>query len=251
MKLTVTKIGLALLLAAPAARLLAADELPKAETILDKYVEATGGKAAYDKLHNIVTTGSMSFGAMGIKATVSSYHAVPNKTYTEINIEGMGKIQDGTDGTVAWSLSAMQGPHIKDGEEKAQAMREADFRAETDWKREYKEVKTEAVETVDGKDCYKVIMTPNTGSPATRYYDKQTFLLVKVAMTAKTPMGDIPVESVLEDYRKEGDILMPHKTTLKQGGQEFSITIDTVKYNVDIPPETFALPAEIQALLKK
>lgn len=249
--LTVTKIGFALLLATPAARLLAADELPKAETILDKYVEVTGGRAAYEKLHNMVTTGSMLLAPMGIKASVASYHAAPNKMLMEINIEGMGKIQEGSDGTVAWSLSAMQGPHIKEGEEKAQAMLEAQFNSETEWKNQYKEVKTTGVESVDGKDCYKIVMTPNTGSPVTRYYDKQSYLLVKVAMTAKTPMGDIPVESTLDDYRKEGDILTPHKTTAKQGPQQFTITLDSVKYNVDIPAQKFELPDEIKALAKK
>ena len=249
--ITLINLGLALLFAAPAMRLAAADDLPKAETILDKYVEATGGKAAYDKLHNMVIVGSMSFGAMGVKATMTSYRAEPNKSYTEIEIPGMGKIQDGSDGTTAWSLSAMQGPHIKDGDEKAEAMREAQFNEETQWRKLYKEVKTEGIETVNGKDCYKVLMTPESGAAATHYYDKQTYLLVKVMMTAKTPMGDVQVESFLDDYRKEGDILMPHKTTQKMAGQEFTGSVDSVKYNVDMPAGRFDLPDEIKALLKK
>jgi len=253
MKRTVTlmNLGLALLFAGPALRVLAAQDLPKAETILDKYVEVTGGKAAYEKLHNMVLTGSMTFGAMGVKATMVSYHAEPNKTYTEIEIAGMGKILDGSDGTTAWSLSAMQGPHIKDGDEKDQAMREDAFNGELEWRKLYKEAKTVGTETIDGKECYKVLMTPNSGPPATRYYDKQTFLLVKIAMTAKTPMGDIQVESTMDDYRKEGDILMPHKTTQSMAGQQFSATIDSVKYNVDIPADRFDLPSEIKALQKK
>ena len=59
-------VGLSLLFAA-AGVLAAADELPKAETILDKYVEVTGGKAAYAKIHAEITTGSMEFAAMGLK----------------------------------------------------------------------------------------------------------------------------------------------------------------------------------------
>ena len=55
-------------LAIAAARSLpAADALPKAETILDKYVEVTGGKAAYAKLHTEIATGVMDFAAMGLK----------------------------------------------------------------------------------------------------------------------------------------------------------------------------------------
>ena len=93
-----------------------ADDLPKAETILDKYVEATGGAAAYDSHHNEVVTGTMEMASAHIKGKLTSYHAAPVKMYTEIDIEGLGKMQDGTDGAAAWSLSAMQGPHLKDGD---------------------------------------------------------------------------------------------------------------------------------------
>src|SRR5690242_1955488 len=89
---------------------LAADDLPKADTILDKYIEATGGKAAYEKNHTEVSTGSMEFVGKGIKGAISSYRAEPNKSYTEIDIAGIGKVKEGSDGTIAWSLSAMQGP---------------------------------------------------------------------------------------------------------------------------------------------
>jgi hypothetical protein len=53
--------GTALLLAVALAH--AADDLPKAETILDKYVEATGGKAAYEKHHTEISKGTMEIKA--------------------------------------------------------------------------------------------------------------------------------------------------------------------------------------------
>ena len=105
----------------------AADDLPKAETILDKYVDATGGAAAYDGHHNEIITGTMEMASAHLKGKLTSYHAAPVKMYMEIDMEGVGKMQDGTDGTVAWSLSAVQGPHLKDGDEKAMALRTARF----------------------------------------------------------------------------------------------------------------------------
>lgn len=243
-------IGAALLLAA-GARLFAADDLPKAETILDKYVEVTGGKAAYQKNHSEVSTGVMEMTANGIKGNISSFHAEPDKNYMEIEISGVGKIQEGTDGKVAWSLSAIQGPHIKEGDERAAAMLAARFNADLNWRDLYKQVQTAGVESIGGKDCYKVVLTPNEGTPMTRYYDKQSGLLLKMTMTAKSPMGDIPVESMVGDYRKEGDILMPHKVSQKGAGQEIVITIDTVKFNPEIPQDRFDMPGEIKALLVK
>ena len=117
----------AALLAAIASPCLAAADLPKAETILDKYIEATGGKAAYQKLHSQIASGIFEMSAAGIKGAVTSYRAEPDLAYTEVVLEGIGKITDGSDGKVAWANSAMQGPHVKDGAERAQAMQAARF----------------------------------------------------------------------------------------------------------------------------
>ena len=250
MKRFATKVTMgALLLLSSGPWLAAADDLPKAETILDKSIEATGGKAAWQKLHSEVATGSMSVG--GMKGTATIYRAEPDKTFTEIVFEGIGKMTQGSDGKVAWSNSAMQGPHVKEGDEKASAMLEAKFDGELNWRTQYPKVETVGVETVDGKECYKVVLTPKAGNPVTRYYDKQTGLMQKMSMTVKSPMGDVPMESSLSDYRKEGDILAPHKLTNRAMGQEFTITIEKIEYNTEIPPSKFDIPAEVQALLNK
>jgi outer membrane lipoprotein-sorting protein len=186
----------------------------------------------------------------GIKGSVSSYRAEPDRSYTEIDLQGVGKVKEGTDGTIAWSLSAMQGPHLKEGDEKAAALQAAQFNADLHWRDSYK-AETTGVEQVDGKDCYRVQMTPKAGMPVTRFYDKGSNLLVKMTMTVKNPMGEIPVESYVSDYRKEGAILMPHKVTQKAAGQEIAITIDSVKFNAEIPKEKFDPPEEIKAMLKK
>jgi hypothetical protein len=244
-------IGAALWLGAAGAGLKAADDLPKAETLLDKYIEATGGKAVYEKNRNQMMTGTMDFSGMGMKGTMTAYRAAPDKSYAEINLGGVGKIQEGSNGTVAWSLSAMQGPHVKEGDEKVSALQLARYDAEVHWRDTYKSVQTVGVETVDGKECYKVALTPKEGSPSTRFYDKQSGLVIKLVMTLKSPMGEVSVESLPADYRKEGDFLVPHKVTQKTMGQEFTMTIDSVKYNVDIPTDRFDLPPEIQALVNK
>jgi zinc protease len=241
--------GTLFLLASAGARMMAADELPKAETILDKAIEATGGKPAYQKIHSEVSSGSMEI--RGMKGTMTIYRAAPDKTYTEMDLAGIGKIQEGSNGKIAWSNSAIQGPHLKEGEEKDAALLVGKFDADLNWRDQYPKVETAAAENVEGKDCYKVILTPKTGSPVTRYYDKQTNLLVKTVMTLKSPMGEVTVESLAGDYRKEGDILTAHKMTNRMMGQEFVISIDKIQYNAEIPASKFDLPDEIQALVSK
>jgi len=242
------RIGLTL---AFASALLAADELPKGDAILDKYVEATGGKAAYSKLHSQVVNGTTEFKTMGMKGKMSVYTAEPDKHYTEIELTGIGKIQEGSNGDVVWSYSAMQGPRIKEGDEKAEAMLQGKFNSELNWRDLFKSAETVGTEQVDGKDCYKVVLTPKSGPPMTKWFAKDTGLLMKMAMTSKTPMGDIQSDSTYSDYRKEGDVLVAHKVVTHVATMELVMTVDGVQTNVDIPKDKFDPPAEVKALMNK
>jgi hypothetical protein len=231
---------------------LAADEaLPKGEAVLDHFVEATGGKAAYEKVRSEVSTGSFELTGKGIRGTVSSSKAAPNKLYLAIDLAGIGKIEDGSNGEIAWNRSALQGPRLKEGDEKAAALREATFNEPIHWRKLYKSVETVGIENVDDKACYKVVLTPLEGKPATHFYDRQSHLLMKVAMTLSSPNGEVAVESKLSDYRKDGDILTPHRLENSFLGQQFVITIDTLKWNEEIPKSRFDVPADVQALLPK
>ena len=238
-----------LALAMSAGVLAAADELPKGDTLIDKYVEATGGKAAYNKVHTSISTGTLE--VMGQKGKLTTYAAEPNKQSVEIAFEGLGNMQEATNGDIAWSLSAMQGPRIKEGEEKADAMMQATHNADLHWKDLFVSAETVGVETVDGKECYKVVMKRKAGAPVTRWFDKDSGLMVKMAVTAKNPMGEFEATSTFSDYRKEGDLLVPHKIDTQAGPMGYVVTIDSIKSNPEIPADKFAVPAEIKALMDK
>src|SRR5712691_10045774 len=182
--------------------LYAADPLPKGETILDKYIEVTGGKAAYEKKRSEVSSAVMEFVGKGVKANMTMYHAERAKTYVVVEIEGIGKIEEGTDGSVVWERSALKGPRIKTGEERAVALRAADIRHDIRWRNFFSKVECTGIEPIDGRICYRVVLTPRDGQPETRYYDKTSNLLVRTNMIMKTEMGEIPAESSVSDYRK-------------------------------------------------
>jgi hypothetical protein len=234
-----------------AGALAAADELPKGAAILDKYVEVTGGKAAYSKLHTQIAIGTTEFKAMNLKGKLTVYTAEPDKHYTEIELAGIGKIQEGSNGDVAWGYSAMQGPRVKEGEERAEALLQGKFNGDLNWRDIFNSAETQGTETVDGKTCYKVLLTPKSGPPMTKWFDKDSGLLMKMAMTSKTPMGDIQADTTYDDYRKEGELVMPHKLIVHVATMEMVMTVDSVQSNPDIPKDKFDPPAEVKALIKK
>jgi hypothetical protein len=227
------------------------EPLPKAEQILDKYVEAIGGLAALEKLNNRVSTGTMDIPAAGIKLSVAVYQARPNKAYSIIESSVTGKIETGTDGTETWQKSATTGPQLMEGKEKAFQLHMNIFDRMVYWRKVYKQVETAGIEDVAGKPCYKIIATPPDLTPQTLYFDKETILLVKFSLTTETQAGTIPVETTLSDYRRVDGIMLAHKSVIKTIGPERVATIEKCEHNVNLPADRFAPPAEIKALIKK
>jgi len=229
----------------------AADPLPSAEYVLDRYVQVTGGKQAYAKRKTEIAHSTVEFAAVGIRGSMTRYAAEPDKYYTSMDIEGLGKVEMGVNGQVAWENSALLGPRIKTGVERAEAIREGSLNSTVNWRKLYPQVQNAGIETIDGEECYKVIMTPAEGQPVIGYYQKKSGLQVKVSTVSSTQMGDIPVELIASDYKDFGGILEPARVTQKTGPQEFTITLDRVEVNPAIPPEKFALPAEVRQLVDK
>jgi hypothetical protein len=227
------------------------EPLPKAETILDRYVEVTGGKAAYEKRKNEVEFGTVEIKAQGLKGTVTRYTAEPAEGYLIMEIDGVGKLESGMAKGVAWDKNAMLGPRIKSGAEKAQALREFTFNSAIRWREMNQKVETVGTDTVDGELCYKVVLTPAEGPAETMYFQKKSGLAVRITAIAVSPMGEAPVEMLNSDYKTLGGVLAPSKIINKAAQVEFVITIQDVKVNQPLPPDRFDPPAEIKALLNK
>lgn len=236
----------ALLLLAAAA--FAADDI-KPEAILDKYVEVTGGRAAYEKIQNEVATGTLEITGMGLSGTLTSYRAAPDKSYTVIDFAAVGKAEEGSNGEVAWAVNGMEGARIKQGDERAATLRGDALHGETRWRDFYKKAELAGTEDVDGKACYKVVLTPNEGSAETRYYDKSSSLLVKIVLPITTPQGAMTAEVRLSDYRDESGILVPHTILQKVPNADVLVKIESIKRNTEIPAGRFDLPAEIKGLM--
>jgi outer membrane lipoprotein-sorting protein len=140
---------------------------------------------------------------------------------------------------------------VKDGSERAEAVREAKLNSNALWRDLYTKVETTGEETVDGEPCYKLVMTPTDGEPETLFISKKTGLAVKMAVVANTQLGSLTAEILFGDYKTFGGILTPAKITEKTAGQEITITIDSVEVNPEIPASQFAMPPDVAALTEK
>ena len=229
---------------------LAQDKLPPAEELLDRFVEASGGKAAFEKVHNRISKGTIEM-SIGVKGPFTLWQSEPCKHIIQVDAEGVGKILEGTDGEVAWAISPLDGARIKEGVERAEAIRQAWFNGELHWRRLYKKVETLGLENVGEKPAYKVELTPDLGKPVTIFLDKDSGLAIKHATIADTPMGEIADETTISDYKQVDGHMLPHKLVQTVMQQNTTFLTESVEHNANIPKTKFELPVEIRQLQEK
>lgn len=226
-----------------------AQDLPDAETILDRYVEVTGGIDAYEDRRSQIVHGTMEIAAAGLTGPVTIYQQGDDH-YTAIDLPGVGLIESGAKDGVAWENSALMGARIKSGTERAQAIRDGTMNASARWRELFPEVETVGVATIDGEEAYEVVMTPEEGGPQTTYFSVESGLALRTDLVAGTQMGDIPLQVTLGDYRDLDGILTATTMTQNVAGQTLRMTFDSVETNAEVPAGRFDLPEPVAALVE-
>jgi len=224
----------------------------KAADILDKYIEVTGGRAAYERIHNRVAKKRAIHVEMGFEDTFVDYSAKPREHYVEIESDAMGAVRQGTHDQVAWYWSEQIGAMIEEGESLAAALNAAAFDRMLNWRDYFKEAKYVGIERVNGEDCHKIVLTPNAGVPETHFFAVDSNLPIKVKKTRLfSNMPSLPVEVVYSDYRRVDDILLPHRArqSSKQCGSTrvVDFVTESIEHNVDLPADRFDPPSSVQA----
>ncbi len=213
------------------------------EEIIERSLQATGGREARDKMTSTSSKGIMEIQPQGLHCTVEFYAKAPNKRLIITNIEGAGEFKQAYDGQVAWSENPMQGLHELQGEEAARLRREATFNPELRWRELYKKLEVAGKEKVGERDAYVVRMTPTEGKPLTRYYDTQTFLLLRQDLVQETTQGEIQVKAFFSDYRDVDGVKAPFLIEQQLPMGKVVLKMTEVRNNIEIDDAKFAKPA--------
>ncbi|MDQ3995697.1 MAG: hypothetical protein M3303_01625, partial [Gemmatimonadota bacterium] len=99
--------------------------LPTGRAIIDRYVEAIGGRDAVLRHQSIRSVGTFEMPAAGVKGDLTVVQMAPNKMAMTIDLPGVGQMVSGYDGTVGWSINPMQGPRVLEGKELVQLREDA------------------------------------------------------------------------------------------------------------------------------
>ena len=230
----------------------AEETLPKPEEIIAKNIEARGGKKALKKIKNRKIFISLKITSMNMDVKDTIYQERPDKYYLLADMGTMGITRAGSDGKMAWEVSPFSGTRLREGEELSNTLIEYMFHGPDGPDVPYKTMKTEGIEQINGKDCYKVVKTPEKGTERIVYYDKKSFMIVKTSIDDISPTGTFKLERYIEEYQKINNILFPYKIAIFIMDQRFyEITFEKIELNIEMPESIFDIPEEIKAIMNK
>jgi hypothetical protein len=224
--------------------------LPPAREVIARYVKAFGGRDALMTRTSMHSTGTFEIASMGMRGTMESFSAKPNRVLIKVAFPGMGEMRQGFDGEVGWSIDPASGPSVLEGRQLTERKQDSDFLNMLHDESKFSAMETVERVTFEGKDAYKVKLTRTSGDVYHEFFDVESGLLVGSIVSRESPMGRIEATSVMGDYKTFGGILLPTRITQKGVVGEIVITINSVEFDT-VPPETFALPPEIKALSGK
>ena len=229
------------LVAACAALTAQTPALPTVDQVLEKYLTAMGGQAAFDKITSRTAKATIEIPDMGITGTMTITEKAPNKAMVVVEIAQM-TVREGTDGVVAWDENPQTGMREKTGLELAEYKRGSIFNIETKLKTAYPKMNVTGRDTVNGRPALVIDAIPEQGSIVKIFFDSETGLILKQAGSRETPEGPITFESFYDDYRTIDGIKQPH--TLRQVTSRFTsvIRITEMKHNVPVDDALFRKP---------
>lgn len=216
--------------------------LPTIDQILDKYVTASGGRAAIEKVTSIDAKGTIDIPDVGANGTVELFQKAPDKALTIVDLGALGAQRDGFDGTAGWASDPQNGVREKGGDELTEARRAAIFGRELKMKTIYPTMTVKGREAISGKDAYVVNAAPADGPAVTLYFDVESGLMVRQIVTRSTPAGALQVDVSFSDFRPVEGVKRPFVVRQATAMFTATITFTDIKQNVPIDDAIFKMP---------
>jgi len=241
LKKTSCALAALLLLAALAAPV----QAQNVDEVLAKMIDAAGGRKAMEAIKDSTMVATMEIPSMTMTGTMTLYQKEPDKMRMDMEIMGM-KITQAYDGKVGWGVNPQTGkaeeaPAKAQGELKRQAQ---GYDAMLNPQKHGLSYVLKGKETIEGKDCLVLEQTMSgEEEKIIILVDGATYLPVLARAKTQNMMGaDVDGETLFEDYKKEGGVVVAHSLTIKQGGTVWAkIKVGEITFNSDLENAFFSM----------
>ena len=217
------------------------------DEIVARHLAARGGAERWQALRSLRMTGR-AIGGPGREALVTREIKRPGRVRTEFTFQGMTGVY-AYDGKRGWQVSPLTGivePEALAPEEAQVAMEQADLEGVLiNGPKQGSAIELIGRELVEGREAYRLRVTPKTGLPQDQLLDTETYLLVRTVSTRVVRGRQISQETTFGNYRTVGGLVIPHEITIGANGrpERVRIVVETVELNASIDDQRFRMPA--------
>jgi len=208
-----------------------------AETVIEKYINAIGGREKIEKITDLSTF--MKASIQGMEVKIDALNKAPNKYHYTFDMGVMKQVVI-CDGVKAKMIANGQEKLIE-GDELIQTKIEATLNAFLDYKSIGITPELTGIEEVDGKDAYAVTLNLPNEMTSANYYDKESGLLVKQSKFIETPQGVITQNTFYSNFKEVEGIKYPFKISQSVGPQAIEMEVISIKTNSGISDTLFEI----------
>ncbi|HEX3740391.1 MAG TPA: c-type cytochrome [Terriglobales bacterium] len=215
-------------------------DLPHAEEIVAKYVEAIGGEASVSKLKSLHEKGM--FEAAGHQFPVEVFVQSPER----IAVVTHWPNGDGStvfNGHAGWITFPGRPQHPMTPADVEAARIDADLQFAIDMKKLFSDLRVEKEVKLGDTDTVMISGQRAGMPPVEMYFDKQSGLLIRMVRYAQSPLGRNPTQIDYSDYRDIKGVKLPFSWTSSTPTGRFTIQLESAQANTSIPESRFEKPA--------
>jgi outer membrane lipoprotein-sorting protein len=209
-----------------------------AEDVIEKYLEAIGGRKQIESMADRSTT--MSGTTMGKTLGIVVKQKAPSMLRQEINTGTIKQtiIFDGEKGVMLMGeqKSELGGNELDKLKIEAQMnflLNPESFGVRPD---------LIGIEIIDSVQCYNISMNMDDSTNWNQYYEVKSGLKIKEIKGVETPQGIFEQESLFSDYREVDGLKFPFKITQTLGAQTIELNIEMIEINTGLQDVLFEIP---------
>lgn len=210
-----------------------------ADEVVNKHIEAIGGKDNWKKINAMRMEASVNAQGMDVPVIIHQVHNKASKQeYTVMNMTGYSIVT--TDG--GWNFNPFQGqqsPEPMTADEVKVAQDGLDIQGEMlDYKDKGHSVELMGKEDVDGTECYKLKLVRKSGRESIYLVDPKTYYVVRTQTKVTVNGQEVNQVINMSNYQKlpEG-IVIP--MTMENGAAPAPINVTKVEVNPKIDESIF------------
>jgi len=216
--------------------------LPSLNEVLEKSVDAVGGKDAWSRATSRRVKGLYQTEDSSTFLAIEILQKSPNKSLKKLTFPNGLVLREACDGQSAWVEDWKGGYHPYTGAALAVRLREADMLVNLKTILSASGGKLTGIEKVGVHSAYVVELPPQKNLSSRMYFDADSGYVVRTEDVYTTSEGPYVVKIDLDDYRDVDGLKFPFRMKRTEKGAVLSIRITQVTVNPEIDDSVFLKP---------